>query len=71
MGERRALAGQLVIQSYIPGIYVSPRFVAVRLCVVKPTRFSRLAENARHLVRSRRSLGVERAARAEAARADG
>ena len=46
-------------------------FVAVRLCVAKPHASLDLPSTLGIWVRSRRSLGVKRAARAEAARADG
>ena len=44
---RTTSSRQLVLYSYT--WYIQLRFVAVSLCLVQPTRFSRLAEHARHL----------------------
>ena len=69
VGERRALAGQLVMYSFL---YIPLRFVAVRLGVLLSRHDSLDSPSTLGIwVRSRRSLGVERAAHAEAARADG
>ena len=52
-------------------LYIPLRFVAVRLCCLADTILSTRPSTLGIWVRSRRSLGVERAARAEAARVDG